>query len=158
MIITSSVDAVHGAFDIVQRKVFAPTPSAVTPEFRVVGVVIVVSILVVFAVGVVVLVVERHEISQRETVVRGDEIDARFGGFSAAFVQIRASAEPVREVAHVAVFTLPIPANRVPVATVPLRPEHRKVAHLITAITHVPRLRDELHLRQHRILMNDVEE
>ena len=41
MIITSSKDAVHGAFEIVQRKVFAPTPSAVIPEVRLVGVVIV---------------------------------------------------------------------------------------------------------------------
>ena len=41
VIVTSSKLAVHGAFDIVHRKTFAPTPSPVTPEVGLVGVVIV---------------------------------------------------------------------------------------------------------------------
>ena len=41
VIITSSVDAVHGAFAIVHLKVFAPTPRPVIPEVGLVGVVIV---------------------------------------------------------------------------------------------------------------------
>ena len=41
VIITSSVEGAQGAFDIVQRKVFAPTPRAVRPEVGDVGVVMV---------------------------------------------------------------------------------------------------------------------
>ena len=41
VIITSFVEAVHGAFEIVQRKVFAPTPRPVIPEVGLPGVVIV---------------------------------------------------------------------------------------------------------------------
>jgi hypothetical protein len=41
VIIISSVEAVHGAFAMVQRKVFGPTPRAVIPETGLVGVEIV---------------------------------------------------------------------------------------------------------------------
>ena len=41
VIITSSKDAVHGAFDIVHLKVFTPTPSPVIPDVGLPGVVMV---------------------------------------------------------------------------------------------------------------------
>ena len=41
VITTSSDDAVHGELEIVQRKVFAPTPKPVTPDVGLPGVVIV---------------------------------------------------------------------------------------------------------------------
>src|SRR2546425_1158771 len=41
VITTSLVEAAHGALEIVQRKVFAPTPSAVTPLVGLLGVVMV---------------------------------------------------------------------------------------------------------------------
>ena len=41
VIVTSSKLAVHGAFDIVHLKTFAPTPSPVIPEVGLLGVVIV---------------------------------------------------------------------------------------------------------------------
>ena len=48
--------------------------------------------------------------------------------------------------------------NGVAILAVPLGPANRKVADLISAGSDVPRLGDELHVRERRILMNDVEE
>ena len=47
---------------------------------------------------------------------------------------------------------------RVAIAAIPLRPANRKVADLIAAGPDVPRLGDELDVRERRVLMNDVEE
>ena len=49
-------------------------------------------------------------------------------------------------------------AHRVAVDAVPLRPEHREVADLVAARPDVPRLGDQLHLREHRVLVDRVEE
>src|SRR6478752_87025 len=49
-------------------------------------------------------------------------------------------------------------ADRVTIATIPLGPANRKVADLIPARAYVPRLGDELHVGQGRILVDDVEE
>src|SRR5581483_8502505 len=49
-------------------------------------------------------------------------------------------------------------AHRVAVDAVPLAPQNGEVPHLVAAGPDVPRLRDQLHLRQHRVLVDDVEE
>ena len=61
--------------------------------------VVVVAVAVVFAVGLVVLVVVADEIVQREAVVRGDEVDAGVGLAAVVLVQIAAAGEPVGEFA-----------------------------------------------------------
>ena len=71
------------------------------------------------------------------------------------------SAEPVRREANsgsVAGLAAPEVAHRVPVLAVPLRPQRREVADLVAAVADVPRLGDELDLRHHRILLDQVEE
>src|SRR6185369_11279189 len=57
-----------------------------------------------------------------------------------------------------AVVALPIAADDVAIAPVPLRPQGGEFAYLIAALTHVPRLGDELDLGDYRILIDDVEE
>ena len=49
-------------------------------------------------------------------------------------------------------------AHRVAVAAVPLRPQRREVADLVAALADVPRLGDELHLADDRVLLDEVEE
>ena len=49
-------------------------------------------------------------------------------------------------------------AHRVAVDAVPLRPEDREVPDLVAARADVPRLRDQLHLGEDRVLVDDVEE
>ena len=71
------------------------------------------------------------------------------------------SLEPLMRVAnsagHAAV-ALPEPAHAIAVLAVPLRPADGKVADLVAALAQVPRLGDELHLAEHGILVNDIEE
>ena len=57
-----------------------------------------------------------------------------------------------------AAVALPEAADAVAVLAVPLGPQHREVAHLVAALAQVPRLGDQLHLREHRVLVDDVEE
>ena len=70
------------------------------------------------------------------------------------------SDEPVNRWANAATFASPPPevAHGVAVDPVPLRPEHREVADLVAARADVPRLRDQLHLGEHRVLVDRVEE
>src|SRR5206468_347788 len=73
-------------------------------------------------------------------------------------IQIRAAGETGRELRDRAAVAPPEAADAVAVAAVPLRPQDGKVADLIPALPQVPRLGNQLHLREHRILMDDVEE
>src|SRR4029079_4472964 len=57
-----------------------------------------------------------------------------------------------------AISATPIVANAIPVFTIPLCPTGRKFSHLVTSFSNVPGLRDQLHLGDHRILVNDIEE
>jgi hypothetical protein len=104
-----------------------------------------------------VLLVVRDEVAQREAVVRGDEVDRRERLAPVVLVQVGRAGEALRELADV---RLPAPeiAHRVAVLPVPLRPQHGEVADLVAARADVPRLGDELHLREDGILVDDVEE
>ena len=66
--------------------------------------------------------------------------------------------EPRRQLRHRAAVAAPEAPHRVAVLAVPLRPLRREVADLVAAFTEIPRLGDQLHLREHRILVDDVEE
>ena len=115
--------------------------------------------LVVLAVRLVVLLLVAHEVAQRVAVVRGDEVDAR----------VHAAVAPLEDVARAGEARSPAPAtcpgsprpelaHGVAILAVPLRPAHREVAHLVAARAHVPRLGDQLHVGQRRVLLHDVEE
>ncbi len=121
------------------------------------GTVVAFAVAVAFAVGLVVLVVVRHEISEREAVVRGDEVDARVRTARRALVKIRAAGQPVRELGKRSIRAAPEVPHRVAILAVPLRPERRKVAHLIAALADVPGLGNQLHLADDRILLDEIE-
>ena len=71
------------------------------------------------------------------------------------------SLEPLIRVAnsrgHAAV-ALPESPHCVAILAVPLAPQHGKVADLVAAFAEIPRFGDELHLAEHWVLVNDVEE
>ena len=115
------------------------------------------AVLVVLAVGLVVLVVVGDEIVQREAVVRGDEIDAGPRLAAAAVEDVGRAAEPRRQRRRRG-FRSPVIAHRVAVLVVPLRPARRKAADLVAAGTAVPRLGDQLHLGEPRILHHRLHE
>ena len=72
-------------------------------------------------------------------------------------VEVAGAGQALREFAGVRV-AAPEVADRVAVYAVPLRPQDREVADLVAALADVPRLGDQLHLREHRVLVDDVEE
>src|SRR5690554_3982977 len=118
------------------------------------GVVLVDAIAVALVVGLVVLVVVGNEVLQREAVVRGDEVDAGQRAAPVIAEQVAAAGQPVGQVVGVALVAAPEAAHRVAVLAIPLMPEQREIADLITALADVPELGDQLDLRDDRILMN----
>src|SRR5690606_25083395 len=104
------------------------------------------AVAVAFAVGLVVLIGVAHEISQREAVMRGDEVDARVGPPAALLVEIAAAGETRGQLRYDVVVAAPEAADGVAVLAVPFRPFRRKVADLIPAFAEVPRLGNELDL------------
>jgi hypothetical protein len=95
---------------------------------------VVVAVAVVLAVGLVVLVVVRDEVLEREAVVGGDEVDRRVGAAAAAAVEVAGAGEPVAHAAHLALVALPVRAHGVAVDAVPLRPVLWEVADLVAPL------------------------
>ena len=122
------------------------------------AVVVVGAVAVALAVRLVVLRIEADQVVQRKPVVRRDEVDARVRLAAALLIEVAAARQAVAHFADLSGVTLPELAKAVAVLPVPLGPQHRKVAHLVAAVAHVPRFGNELHLREHRILVDDVEE
>src|SRR4029078_12214319 len=87
----------------------------------------------------------------------GNEVDACVGPPAVMFIEIGASSESIRHLTDAAFIALPKTADRVAVFAVPLRPGRGKVSHLIAAFPDIPRFCDQLHLRQHRVLLNYLE-
>ena len=116
------------------------------------------AVAIVFAVRLVVLLVVGHEIAQRKPVVRGDEVDARVGLARGALIEIGAAGEPRAELGERLVTAAPEIAHGVAILAVPLGPEGWKIPDLIAAFADVPRLRDQFHLADHGILLNQIEE
>ncbi|CDK01815.1 hypothetical protein MIC448_90005 [Microbacterium sp. C448] len=125
---------------------------------EIVGAVVRLPVVVVLAVGVVVLVVIAHEITEREAVVGGDEVDGCDGSSPGVLVQIGGPGEARCELTQRLRLTAPEVAHRIPVLAVPLRPLRREVADLVAPGPDVPRLGDQLHLRNHRVLLHEFEE
>ncbi len=90
--------------------------------------------------------------------MRREEVDAR-PRLAAALVElVRRAADPRRHVPQQAAVALPVAAHVVAEPVVPLGPARREAADLIAARPAIPRLRDELHRVQHRVLAAGVEE
>src|SRR5262245_16198069 len=116
------------------------------------------AVAVVLEVGVVVLLVVADQVLQCEPVVRSDEVDARVRTAAAPLIQVIAARDPGCWLGDNAGVAAPEAANRVAVLTVPFGPQHRKIPDLVAALAEIPRFSNQLDLRQHRVLMNDVEE
>ena len=136
----------------VDRRIVGLALDAVVP-----AAVVVVPVLVRLEIRLVVLLVVGDEVAEREAVVRGDEVDRRERPAPVVLVEVARAGEAGRELAD-GRLAAPEVAHRVAVHPVPLGPEHREVADLVAALADVPRLGDQLHLGQDRILVDDVEE
>jgi len=116
------------------------------------------AVLVVLAVRLVVLLVVRDEVPQREAVVGGDEVDGGDGAPPRVLVEVGRAGEAGGELVERARLPAPEVAHGVPVLAVPLGPQRGEATHLVTPVAEVPGLGDELHLGDDRVLVDDVEE
>ena len=121
------------------------------------GAVVALAVLAVLAVGVVVLVVVGDQVAQREAVVGGDEVDARDRAASRGLVEVGGAGQPAGELAERRL-TAPEVAHGVAELAVPLGPLRREAADLVAAGADVPRLGDQLHLADDRVLLHELEE
>ena len=126
---------------VVGRPFDAAVPAAV-----VVG-----AVAVVFAVGLVVLVVVGDEVVEREAVVAGDEVDALLGLALLVAVDLGAADQPVGEAPDRARLAAEEVADVVAEAAVPLLPAVADEAADLIQPGGVPRLGDELGAGQRRV-------
>ena len=111
------------------------------------------AVAIAFAIGEIVLVAITHHIGERAAVVRGDEVDAGRGQAMAVMEKIARRREPPREFAAadggavVRIVAQPIIACTVAEAIVPFEEAARHAPELITVVTQVPGLGDQMHLR-----------
>ena len=113
---------------------------------------------VVLAVGLVVLVVVRDQVGEGEAVVGGDEVDRVERLAAVVLVEVGRAGDPAGELGQRGRLAAPEVADGVAVLAVPLRPVRREVADLVAAGADVPRLGDQLHLADHRVLLHHLEE
>ena len=88
------------------------------------------------------LFIVADQIAQRETIVRGDEVDARVRAAPIVLIQIGAPGEPVSQLPNAAFIAFPETADGIAVFAVPFSPKYRKIPNLIAAFADVPRFRD----------------
>ncbi len=88
----------------------------------------------------------------------GDKINARIRPAAAVLIEIAAAREAVGEFCDLPVIPPPKAPDVVPIFPVPFGPQDGKVAHLVTALPKIPRLSDQLYSRNHRVLLNNIEE
>ncbi len=90
--------------------------------------------------------------------MRGDEVDAGVRAPRRALVEVRAAGQPVGELRERPVGAAPEVAHGVAILAVPLRPQRREITDLVTALADIPRLGNQLHLADDRILLDEIEE
>src|SRR5690242_17121392 len=96
------------------------------------------AVAVVFAVGFIVLFVVGNEIVERETVMTGDEVDARARATAGGLVEVRGTGQPRCEFAEGCGFAPPVVTHSVAILPVPLGPQTWKIPDLVSAFTDVP--------------------
>ena len=118
------------------------------------------AIAAVFAVGVVVLVVVRDEIPQRETIVACDEVERLVRQSAGMLVEVGTAANARCQSAGQALVAAPESADIIAITAIPFRPPAAglwKTADLIQA-RGVPRLGDQLGVAQQSVLRNHLDD
>ena len=116
------------------------------------------SVAVAFAVRLIVLVVVADQILQRETVMRGNEVDARPGTAATITEDVGRARHPRRHVGDEASIAFPEAPHDIAILAVPLGPTRREITELIAARANVPGFADQLNIGQLGILAERVEE
>src|SRR4051794_11652016 len=137
---------------IINLRIIARTFNAAIPRL-----IIVIAVAIFVVVQFVVLFVVADQVDQCKSIVDCNEVDARVRPSPVVLIEIGASGEPIGHVTNASFVAFPKAPDRVSVFPVPFRPRRGKVADLVAAFSHIPRLCDQLHLRKHRVLLNYLE-
>src|SRR5690606_10909646 len=121
-------------------------------------VVVIVAVAIVFGVGVVVFVVVADQILQRETVVRGDEIDAGPGLAAMVIEQMRRALQRGCQSTALILIAAPITSQTVAAGRVPFGKTRRMIAELKSTRPDIPGFGDQFHARQKWILQQRIEQ
>jgi hypothetical protein len=116
------------------------------------------TIHILFTIVNIMFFIVGDQVGHRKAIVGGDEVDACCGSAVVAFVKIGASGESERKLSQHAVCTPPEVAHAVAVFSIPLSPAGREFSYLISAFANVPRFSYQFHLRDNRVLVNDIKE
>ena len=108
---------------------------------------------VLFAVGFVVLVIVTDKITEREPIMRGQEIQTRARAPAVVRIKITASSQSRCQFADRAAVPFPKTPDTIAIFPIPLRPEHGKIANLITLGPNIPRFGNQFHFRQDGVLL-----
>src|SRR5690554_6464272 len=114
-------------------------------------------VLILFAVGLVVFFIIGNQVMQCEAVVGSNEVNAGRRSSVVAGIEVRAPGKARSKLTEHTDGATPVVANTVAVFPVPFRPAGWKISNLITALAYVPQFSDEFYLRDHRILVDDIE-
>src|SRR5688572_975042 len=118
--------------------------------------VLVFAVAIIIQIWFVVFFTIRNEIVHCKSVMCCDKIDACRRRTVTFFIEIGASCKPLPELRKHPFSTFPIVTYAVAVHAIPLSPAGRKLSYLVTSFSHVPWFRDQLYLRYHRVLVNDI--
>jgi hypothetical protein len=129
---------------------------AVTLNAVVAAVVVRMPVTVVFAIRFIVTVDIADRITQRETVMCGDEIHAGHGSAAAGFENIGGAMQAPRQHAALAGVASPELSNTVTIDVVPLGPARREIPELVAARARVPGLGNQFDVRQ-SLVVADVQ-
>src|SRR5262249_28612072 len=90
--------------------------------------------------------------------MNGDVIDAGAGTSPTVVEQVGRAGHSTADIAHQTALPRPVATHRSTIPIVPFRPGGWECTKLIASGTDVPRLRNQLHLGEHRILFDGSKE
>src|SRR6476469_10063084 len=121
------------------------------------GMIVGVTVAIVFPIRFVVLVVVRNKVVEVETIMGGDEIHARPGPAPALVEEVARTRNARGKIGQFSFIPLPEGAYRIAKLVVPFGPSRRELTDLVSARADIPGLGDQLYAGEDRILPAGVE-
>src|SRR5208282_6617829 len=116
------------------------------------------AVAIFFEVGLVMFLVVRDQVAQREAIVGSHKVDACARLPPRALEHIRTAGETRGKFPEGLIGAAPVVAHAIAKPAVPFRPSRQKGAELVAAIADVPRFGDQFGLAKSRILIYEAQE
>src|SRR6202012_4117863 len=88
--------------------------------------------------------------------MRGNEIDACGGIPVIVFIKVGTAGKAFGKFSQHTIGPAPVIAHTIPVFAIPFSPARRKLTDLITSFAYVPGFGYQFHLRDNRVLVDDI--